>query len=459
MRKVICLLIIIFAVTNAAPTGLSFSYGAEAPLPEVAAESAILIDMSTGNVIFEKNADKPMFPASTTKMMTAILAVEHLALSQNVTIDRETAFTEGARIYLDEGEVVTGDQLLRSMLISSANDSAVALAKAVAGDVASFAKLMNERAKKLGATNTNFVNPNGLHEDAHMTTAHDLALMGRKVMGNELLREIVGSYRFVFPATNKKPERFLYNTNRLIYDDKTQVTVNGEVRSTLYEGATGVKTGYTPEAGSCLVSSAKRGDTELLAVVLKSSDGGRFADSITLLDYGFSLVKSVKIVEKGSNLGVAKVKRGAVKTVEFVAADNAAVTLPKEASADIVKTKLIMNKEIKAPIKKDQKLGEMRIYEGDKVVGTTDVIAASAVAKGSILSVFGIDDKTAKIIAIVSGVIVAILIALLIAYIILKRRQIKRKKQRKAEKAAREKKAQEDAWKQWGSEYDRQRKR
>lgn len=457
MRKLIFLLATVFALTSFSPFGIEFSYADTDNVPEVAAEAAILMDMSTGQIIFEKNADKPMYPASTTKIMTAILAVEHLALSENIVIDSETPYTLGARIYLDEGEIVTGDQLLRSMLIASANDSAVALAKAVAGDIPTFAKMMNERAKKLGATNTNFVNPNGLHEDAHITTAHDLALMAQKFMSNDLLREIVGTYQYTVPANNKKPERYLYNTNRLIYDDKTQVTVNGQTRSTLYEGATGVKTGYTPEAESCLVSSAKRGDTELLAVVLKSSDGGRFADSITLLDYGFSQVKSVKTLSKGSDLGDAKVKKGTVNRVKVVAATDAVATLPKEASADIIKTKIVLNEKITAPVKKDQKLGEVRIYEADKLIASVDAIAADSVEKGGILSIFGIQDKTAKIIGTVVLVIIAILVILLVSYILLKRRQLKRKKQRRLEKAEREKKAQEDAWKMWASEYDRRK--
>ncbi|MEG1930262.1 MAG: D-alanyl-D-alanine carboxypeptidase family protein [Anaerovorax sp.] len=458
MRKVICLMAIVFALTNFIPTASMWSYGVEIAPPEIAAESAILMDMHTGNMVFEKNADVPMFPASTTKMMTAILAVEHLDLSQNITIDKETPFTEGARIYLEEGEVVTGEQLLRSMLIASANDSAVALAKAVAGDVPSFAKMMNERAKKLGAKNTNFVNPNGLHEEAHVTTARDLALIGQKLMSNDLLREIVGTYRYVFPATNKKEERFLYNTNRLLYDDKTTVTVNGKTRSTLYEGAMGVKTGYTPEAKSCLVSAAKRGNTELLAVVLKSSDGGRFEDSIALLDYGFHLVKSVKVMSKGTDLGEAKVKGGSVNRVKVIAAKDAVATLPKEASTDMVKTKVVFNKDIQAPIKENQKLGEVRIYEGDKRIGTVDALAVSAVPKGGILSVFGIPDKNAKIIGIVVASLLGIFVVLLVAYILLKRRQIRRKKKRKAEKAKREKRAQEHAWKEWSGEYDKRKK-
>lgn len=229
--------------------------------------SAILIDADTGEVLYEKNKDEQHYPASTTKMMTAILAIENLDLNKNIPIDADTPFTEGSRMYLIEGETISGKDVMYGMMLDSANDAAVAFAKKVSGTVEDFAKLMNEKAKEVGAKNTHFVNPNGLHDEKHVTTAYDLAMIARYCMRNETFRHYVGTYHYVIPATNKQQERPMYNTNRMLYDEKTKVTVGGEQRGCKYEGITGIKTGYTSNAQGCLVASAKRGNMELIAVV------------------------------------------------------------------------------------------------------------------------------------------------------------------------------------------------
>ncbi|WP_051280650.1 D-alanyl-D-alanine carboxypeptidase family protein [Anaerovorax odorimutans] len=421
--------------------------------PTIDAQAAVLIDANTGQVLYDKNMNEKMYPASTTKIITSILALENLDLSKTMVIDEDTPYTEGARIYLLEGEEILTEQVLKAMLIESANDAAVALAKEVAGNIPDFAKMMNKRAKELGAKNSNFVNPNGLYEDEHVSTAYDLAMIAKYAMQNKVFREIVLTYRYIIPATNKQDTRYLYNPNRLIYDEITKVNVNGTIRPAKYDGATGIKTGYTPEAGGCLVSSAKRGDTELISVVLHSTN--RFGDSIALLDYGFGNYKSTKAMEKGTALGEVKVKKGADSKVDVVLAQDAYVTIPIEASEKIVNKKIILDEKVTAPISKGQKVGIVEIYEGDKLVGKADAVANSKVPEGRILSNIGISDALAKKIFFILQAIFLIFIILLIAYVSIKRRRLKIKKQKRAELIEKTRLKKENAWKEWSMEYDK----
>lgn len=418
---------------NAAPV---VSFGATDP-PDILAETAVVIDAKTGQVLYDKNMNEQREPASTTKVMTSLLALENLDLNQTVTIDAETPYTGGSRIYLLEGEQVTVEQLMYAMLLESANDAAVALGKQIAGSIPAFADMMNKKATELGAKNTHFVNPNGLHEDGHLTTAYDLALIAREAMKNEEFRKLVTTYNYVLPATNKQDTRYFYNTNRLIYDKKYKELVNGVMRPAKYDGATGIKTGYTPEAGGCLIAGAKRGDTELISVVMKSTTEGRFADSIALLDYTFANFKSVKAVNKGTVLGEIPVKRGSVKKVQVITSDDVYATLPIEASSAVVSTKIKLDKKIQAPVDKGQKVGTVDIYEGDQKVGTVDAVTSSDIPQGGVLSIIGISDGKAKVIERVFAGVIILIVLLIAAYVVLKRRQVRRRRLRRQERAIR----------------------
>jgi len=402
--------------------------------PQITAESGVVIDADTGLVLFDKNKDEQYEPASTTKVMTALLALENLDLKKTVTIDEETSFTEGSRIYLLEGENVTVEDLMYALLLESANDSAVAIAKEVSGSVDEFAKLMNKRAKEIGAKNTNFVNPHGLHAEGHVSTAYDMALIAQEAMRNQDFREFILTYRHVIEETNKQPTRFLYNTNRLIYDEKTKVDANGILRPAKYDGATGIKTGYTPEAGGCLVSGAERDGNEFIAVVLKSTDLGRFGDGVTLLDFAFENYKSVMAIKGGTDMGMIKVKNGEKNKVALVVEKNGGVTLPKEASEDIVNKKTVIPKSIKAPIKEGQQIGFVEIYEGDILRDKVPIVATESIGKGTFLSIFGIEDKMAfKIIfalKIIGGFLGG-LILLMVLYVLYKKNQIKKRRARR----------------------------
>lgn len=426
--KNIIYLIILALVISCVPNNYAYALTST---PQITAEAGVIIDANTGLVLFDKNKDVKLEPASITKVMTALLALENLDMKKKVIIDEETPFTEGSRIYLLEGEEVTVEDLMYALLLESANDSAVAIAKEVSGSVEEFVKLMNKRAKEIGAKNTNFVNPHGLHEDGHVTTAYDMALIAQEAMRNQDFRKFILTYRHVIEKTNKQPTRFLYNTNRLIYDEKTKVDANGILRPAKYDGTTGIKTGYTPEAGGCLITGAEKDGSEFIAVVLKSTDLGRFGDGITLLDFAFANYKSVSAIKGGTDIGVIKVKNGEKNNVALVTERNGGVTLPKEASEDIVNKKIVIPKSIKAPIKEGQQIGFVEIYEGDVLRDKVPIVAVESIGKGTFLSVFGIEDNIAfKIILALKiiGGILGVLILLMVLYILYKRNQIKKKR-------------------------------
>lgn len=240
--------------------------------PIISASGAILITADEGEIIYEKDADKKLMPASTTKIMTALVALEILeeigaGPDSRVIIPKEAVGVEGSSIYLKEGEKITIEELLYGTMLQSGNDAATALAICCGGTLENFVDKMNEKAKELGCRNTNFINPSGLSHEEHYTTAGDLARIAREAMKNEYFRKIVGAKSWHGQDT----ERTFSNKNKTV---------------TQYEGATGIKIGYTKASGRTLVASAKRGEVELIAVVL--NDSNWFNDAYAMMDYGFS---------------------------------------------------------------------------------------------------------------------------------------------------------------------------
>lgn len=268
------------------------------PSPSVSAEGAILLNGSTGEVYFERNADKRLPMASTTKIMTALVAIEALPLDTVITVDRAAVGTEGSSVYLYAGETLTLEALLYALLLESANDAAVAIAYGVAGGVPEFANLMNEKAKALGLSDTHFENPHGLDSEEHYTTARDLALITAAALKSETFKTIVSTYKKTIPQQNTDGVRLLINHNKLLH---------------AYEGCIGVKTGYTRRCGRCLVSAAERGGLLLVAVTL--SDPNDWKDHTEMLDYGFSMYESVILSESGRLSYTLPVFNGSEPTV------------------------------------------------------------------------------------------------------------------------------------------------
>ena len=404
--------------------------------PEITAESAILIDAVTGDILYEKDKDAYKEPASTTKMITCLLALENLPLDKVVTVDSEAPFTDGSRIYLVEGEEITVEQLLYALMLESANDTAVALAKEISGSVEAFADLMNSRARELGAIKPSFKNPNGLHLEGHYATAYDLAMIAKGAMQNPEFRKIVSTVSYTIPATNKQPERgYIYTTNRLLYDAATKVPVRGIMTPAKYEGAIGIKTGYTSQAGGCLVAGAERDGTELIAVVLKSTDLGRFGDAIALLDFGFENYYTYKAVDKNTKVEDVKVSRGSVNYVPAKIEEDRYITLPTEASPSLVTTETVMDGNVTAPVSAGQKLGKIEIYEGGDIIGEVAVLAEQDIPGGMFLSRFGVEDSVSKAIYRYAATFAGAIVLLIVLYTALRVRYKLRRRAMRAKRA------------------------
>lgn len=255
--------------------------------PNIEGQSAVLMDVSTESILYSKNADDKLYPASITKIMTCLLACENLDMEDTITVSQEAAYgieAGSSSIYAETGEVFTVEQALMALMLESANEIALAIAEKTSGSVKKFVELMNERAQQLGCKNTHFNNPNGLHDDMHYTTANDMAKIAKAAWFNPLFRKFVTTQVYEIPPTNKQPEtRYLLNHHRMM-----------EGQSYAYDGVLGGKTGYTTNAGNTLVTYAKRGNSILLAVVLNSINGA-FPDTTSLLDYGFGNFEKVDL--------------------------------------------------------------------------------------------------------------------------------------------------------------------
>ena len=253
------------------------------PPSGISARGAVLMEASTGDVIYGQNENARLSMASTTKIMTALVAIEALPLDTAVTIPPEAVGIEGSSVYLCEGEVLTMEELLYALLLASANDAATAIAIAVSGSVEGFADRMNEKAESLGLASTHFVNPHGLDDPEHYTTALELAIITREALRDPVFRKICSTARKTIPLHGDEGVRLLINHNKLLSS---------------YEGCIGVKTGFTKKTGRCLVSAAERDGVTLIAVTLGAPDDWR--DHKTLLDYGFATYESLTLCETGA---------------------------------------------------------------------------------------------------------------------------------------------------------------
>ncbi len=339
-----------------------------ASLPQPVGEAALLMDARNGQVLYQKNAGLPMYPASTTKILTAIIALERSNLDEVVTVSREAARVEGSAIGLQEGERLTMEDLLYALLLASANDAAVAIAEHVAGSVPAFAALMNEKARSIGARASSFRNPSGLPDPQHYTTAYDLALIARYAMQNPTFRTIVSTRlkQIQRPDADRSkgpPQEHIWNHNRLL---------------SRYEGAIGVKTGYTVEAGQCLVGAARRDERELIAVILNSQGAAVYSDVQALLNYGFSAFKPVHLVGKGQAMSSFSVPGGA-QEVEAITGSSFYFNFPADQKPSF-EQKIVILQDLRPPLAAGQKVGELIFTQTPgKELGRVDLVSARAV--------------------------------------------------------------------------------
>ncbi len=344
--------------------------------PDISAEAAILIEIDSGEILYEKNANAPMYPASTTKIMTALLALEHLNLEDKITVPEDMGPADGSAMYLLPGEVFTVRELLDGLLVKSANDAAVLLARTISGDIQSFATLMNQRAKDIGCTNTSFANPNGLHDPSHTISAHDMALIAREAMKNATFRELVSQVNVTLDETPQTPEkRYFRNTNRFLWST-SKIIYNNEYIPIKYEVVDGIKTGYTGEAGNCLVSSGKKNDIRVISVVFKASGYDVYRDSRLLLDYGFDNFEKKTLIKKDTVLGSQPINYSSQGSLEYGTKEDFVVPYLKS-SLPVYNTKIMLN-DLKLPISKGDIVGKL-VISNDKSTNELTLFALNNV--------------------------------------------------------------------------------
>ena len=353
---------------------LSFANEDNAPL-SVSSKSAILMDVGSGQILYEKNAHDKLPPASVTKVMTMLLICEALdsgkiTLDDSVQISDNAASMGGSQIFLEAGEVQKVDTLLKGIAVASANDGCVAMAEYIGGSVESFVDMMNAKAKELNMKDTNFVNTNGLPVDNHYTSAHDIAIMSRELLKHDVISKYLTTWMDQVVVGKKQITVGLANTNKLIKH---------------YQGATGVKTGFTQQAKYCLSASAKRGDTHLVAVTLGAETSPeRFKDATSLLNFGFANYESVKLCSKNDNIATLTLDKADEQKINLVAKEDLSVLIKKGGNKDFTR-KIKVNENPTIPIKKGTNLGYVEIYQGKTLVGKVDLVNTKDIQKASYL--------------------------------------------------------------------------
>ena len=417
-----------FLLTLALSAGLMVPFASAAEAPEITAKAALLVDVTyedEGEVLYEYNAHEKMYPASITKVMTGLLTLEavergELSLDQEITAGSSVndipfgASTAGIKV----GEVMKLGDVLRCALIPSANEACNILAETVSGSISAFVELMNQRAAELGCENTHFANPHGLHDDDHYTTAWDIYLICREAMKNATFREIVSSKSYTVPATNLSEARTLHDTNSLIS------TFNRT--GYYYEYATGIKTGYTPEAGRCLAASATKGDRSLICVVLgcertPGSTGSEgfveFTESTDLMEWGFDNFSRQTILTTTDLQGDLPVTLSQTEYVAVQPSGTLEATLPRDVDlSTFTYTPTWYAESVEAPVAKGQVLGTITVSDGDRVYGTLDLMAVSDVERSDLLYYL---DRTEKYFSQLWVRIVLVVLLVLVAVLVL----------------------------------------
>lgn len=359
----------------------------KAETPEITAFSGIVIDCIDGRILYEKNSSERIYPASMTKVLTAILVVENCNMEDEVVISKN-AITQVELGYLTanikEGEVLTIEQLLNLLLISSYNDVANALAEHVGGSIDGFIVMMNNKAKEIGCTNTNFVNPNGAHNGQHYSTAYDMALIGKYAMQYEEIRDIVDTIYYELGATNK------YNAADRLYQTTNEMILSGS--SNYYKYAKGIKTGFTTPAGNCLMSYAEKNDLPLVSVITKATTSdSRYSDTKQILEYAYENNEIKTIVEAGVTLQTANIKNATkdTKKLRIITENEIIAVLDKTTEISSIEPKIELTSNLKAPIKKGEVIGKVT-YEAQGKKYEANLIAAENVEKTKLFLIFGL---------------------------------------------------------------------
>lgn len=341
------------------------------------AKSAILIEASTGTIIYEKNSHEKLAPASMTKMMSMLLIVEaiedgKLSWNQMITTSENASSMGGSQILLETGEKMSVGDLFKGIAVASGNDAVVALSEAVAGTEEEFVNMMNQRAKELGLEDTNFKNPHGLDTANHYTSAYDMAMIAKELVRHEKVLEFTSIYED-YLREDQENKVWLVNTNKLVK---------------FYDGMDGLKTGYTKEAGYCLTATAKRGDTRFITVVMGEEDTKtRNSETTSMMDYAFGQYEVEKVLDKKRTVGTVRVEKGKVDTIQLVPMDDVTI-LNKKSDQKKNSNYEVKTKTITAPIKKGEQVGELILEVDGEEKRTVPLTVQESIEKANLLEVY-----------------------------------------------------------------------
>lgn len=381
-------------------------------------KAAVLVENNTGKILYEKNSTEKMYPASTTKIMTAILVLENCNLSDIVTVSASALdnIPSGyVTCNLQVGEELSVENLMYALMVPSANDAACVLAEHVGGSIQGFSNMMNSKALEIGCTNTHFVNPNGIHDDAHYSTAYDMYLIADYAIKNPSLKKFITATEYTLPATNKYPntDRVLKTTNQLI---------NPDSENYFYEYAIGIKTGYTSQAGNCLISMASRDGLEFITVTLGGSAtssglNARYVDTKTLFNYAYDNFTLTKLKEENTIVETIEIENATkeTKSLDLIIQDTITVFNNVKTKTNEIIPEIKLNENLFAPIAKGDVVGTIK-YTVDSVEYTSKLLANADVIEKTDMSIY----------VLIGGIII-----LFIAISIMPKKKNKKKKMRK----------------------------
>lgn len=398
-KRFFIIMILIISLFNLYP--LSFADNTESDF-QIYSSGSVLIDSKTGKILLQKDMNKQLYPASTTKILTAIIAIEKLDLNSKLTASRSAvmAIPSGySNAGIKIGENLSVNDLLEMFLIHSANEVGYIFAEEISGNIDNFANLMNQKATELGCTNTHFTNPSGIHDTNHYSTAYDMALIARYCMKNETFRNIVNKKSCKFSATELYPEeRYFKNTNSLLDTSNKYY----------YEYAIGIKTGFTTQAKNCLIASAKKDGIELIAVMLgaeatENGLSGRYVDAKNLFNYGFENYEIKEFLKENTKIKEIEIKNATkdTKKLNLIAKTSLSALFQSNFNISILNPSIEIEENLKAPIAKDTVLGKIS-YNIDGITYESDLIAENDIIKSNLFEV---------ILQIIFAIIVLILIA------------------------------------------------
>ena len=368
--KKICLFLLLFFIPL-------FVYAEDLNLAENA-KSAILIEASTGEILYEKNAHEKLAPASMTKIMSLILIMENIEKgnikwNDIVVVSKNASSMGGSQIYLEQNEMMSVEDLVKGICVASGNDATVALAEKIAGTETAFVKMMNDHARSLGLKNTHFVNSTGLDAEGHYSSAYDMAIMAKELVKHQKILEFSSIYED-YLRKNTSNSFWLVNTNKLVK---------------FYSYIDGLKTGYTGDAGYCLTATGKKNNMRLISVVMgEDSTEKRSADTLAMLDYGFNFYSITNVVSKGDSLGIVKVNLGSPEYVDITVKESITVLNNSQKNTKNVKYDLAID-EMTAPIKVGDTIGKIMVYVDGKLDREIELTVAYEIKKANIFKIFG----------------------------------------------------------------------